>query len=88
MEFKTQVFRLKDPPEIIISHTHSHTYIHIIYAPILYLYTFYSSEISFSFFVPYCVVLVPWPGIEPTPLVVEVQSLNHWTTGEMSLFKE
>ena len=28
-------------------------------------------------------VLVPQPGIEPTPPVVEEQSLNHWTAGEV-----
>ena len=26
-----------------------------------------------------CGTLVPWPGIEPTPPVVKVQNLNHWT---------
>ena len=25
-------------------------------------------------------ILVPHPGIDPTPPVVEVQGLNHWTT--------
>ena len=29
-----------------------------------------------------CGVLVPWPGIEPAPSALEVQSLNHWTTRE------
>ena len=28
-------------------------------------------------------ILVPWPRIEPEPPVVEVQSLNHWTTREV-----
>ena len=28
-------------------------------------------------------VELPQPGIEPTPTVVEVQSLNHWTTREV-----
>ena len=23
-------------------------------------------------------ILVPWPGIEPMPLVVEAQNPNHW----------
>ena len=27
-----------------------------------------------------CRILVPQPGIEPTPLAVRVQSPNHWTT--------
>ena len=27
-----------------------------------------------------CGILVPRPGIEPTPPAVEGQSLNHWTT--------
>ena len=25
-----------------------------------------------------CEILVPWPGIEPSPLGMEVQNLNHW----------
>ena len=29
-----------------------------------------------------CRILVPWPGFEPVPPVVELQSPNHWTTGE------
>ena len=28
-------------------------------------------------------ILVPWPGIKPTPPAVEAQSLNHWTTREV-----
>ena len=27
--------------------------------------------------------LVPWPGIEPRPLALGVQSLSHWTTREV-----
>ena len=30
-----------------------------------------------------CGLLAPWPGIEPPPLALEVQSLNHWTTREV-----
>ena len=30
-------------------------------------------------------ILVPWPGIEPTPPAVEVQNLNHWTTRQISM---
>ena len=30
-----------------------------------------------------CGILVPWPGIEPVPPAVEVQSLNYWTTREV-----
>ena len=29
-----------------------------------------------------CGILVPWPGIEPKPLAVKAQSLNHRTTRE------
>ena len=29
-----------------------------------------------------CGTLVPRSGIEPGPLAVKVQSLNHWTAGE------
>ena len=30
-----------------------------------------------------CRILVPWPGIKPTPLVLEVWSFNHWTAREI-----
>ena len=30
-----------------------------------------------------CGILVPQPGIEPALPAVEVQSLSHWTTGEV-----
>ena len=30
-----------------------------------------------------CRILVPQPGIEPLPLAVEAQSLNHWTAREV-----
>ena len=30
-----------------------------------------------------CRILVPQPGIEPTPPAVEAQSLHHWTTREV-----
>ena len=30
-----------------------------------------------------CGILVPQPGIEPTPPAVEAQSLNHWTAREV-----
>ena len=39
----------------------------------------------FFFFWPRCTacrILVPRPGIEPTPPAVEVRSLNHWTARE------
>ena len=42
-------------------------------------------ECLFFFFWPHhvsCGILVPWPGIKPTPLAMKAQSLNHWTTGE------
>ena len=29
-----------------------------------------------------CEILVPWPGIEPEPLAVNVQRPNHWTARE------
>ena len=44
------------------------------------------AEELFFFFGPRhtaCRILVPQPGIEPTPPTVEVQSLNHWTTREV-----
>ena len=30
-----------------------------------------------------CRILLPWPGTEPMPPTLGVQSLNHWTTGEV-----
>ena len=33
-----------------------------------------------------CEILVPQPGIKPTPTAVEVWSLNHWTAEEVPLF--
>ena len=41
---------------------------------------------SWIFFLPWhtaCRILVPWPGVEPSPLAVKVQSPNHWTTREL-----
>ena len=32
-----------------------------------------------------CSISVPWPGIEPMPPAVEVQSLNHWTARKVSI---
>ena len=33
-----------------------------------------------------CWILVPWPGIKPTPPVAGAWSLNHWTTREVLLW--
>ena len=30
-----------------------------------------------------CGILVPWPGVKPTPLALEEWSLNHWTSREV-----
>ena len=41
---------------------------------------------GFLFFLPHhsaCGILVPRPGIEPTPLAVEAWSLNQWTAREV-----
>ena len=43
------------------------------------------SFIYFLFFWPHCVaygISVPRPGIEPTPLAVELWCPNHWTARE------
>ena len=43
-------------------------------------------SIYLIFFLPLhgaCRILVPWPGIEYLTPIVEVQSLNHWTTKEV-----
>ena len=50
--------------------------------PFLYFYFLFK-----KLFWPHCMscgILVPWPGIEPMSLAVEAQSLNHWTTREVS----
>ena len=42
-----------------------------------------NNPLWFFFFKLYymaCRILVPWPGIEPTPSAVKMQSPNHWTT--------
>ena len=46
-------------------------------------------HLSLSFFSarPRWGILVPQPGIEPTPSALEVQSFNHWTTREVSEHK-
>ena len=33
-----------------------------------------------------CGILVPQPGIKPTPPAVEAQSRNHWTAREVPPF--
>ena len=33
-----------------------------------------------------CEILVPWPGIEPTPPAVVVWSLNHWTARQVKSY--
>ena len=53
---------------------------------LLMFYCFYFIVLSF-FFWPHCMacrILVPPPGIEPTPTpALEAWSLNHWTTREV-----
>ena len=34
-----------------------------------------------------CAILVPQPGIKPTPPALEVKSFNHWTTREVLYVK-
>ena len=34
-----------------------------------------------------CGILVPQPGIEPEPLAVDVQILNHWTAGKVPSYR-
>ena len=48
---------------------------------------FFWSIVAFFFFWPCCTtcgILVPRPGLEPAPLILEAQNLNHWTTREVS----
>ena len=42
-------------------------------------------SISFWMHPTACRILVPPPGIKPTPPALEVQSLNHWTTRQVTL---
>ena len=42
----------------------------------------YLKWLCFSFGPPACKTLVSQPNIEPTSLIVEIQSLNHWTARE------
>ena len=47
-----------------------------------------NSAVGLSFFFFWtcyaaCGTLVPPPGIEPLPPILEARSLNHWTTGEV-----
>ena len=49
------------------------------------LLTYYSFLIFWSHHMA-CRILVPWPGIEPMPPVLEAQSLNNWTTREVPLY--
>ena len=47
-------------------------------------------QLLFFFFLPGCVacrILVPQPGIKPSHLALEAQSLYHWTTREVSMLK-
>ena len=39
--------------------------------------------LSFFFRYAACGIFVPQPGIEPTSLLLEAQSLNHWTAREV-----
>ena len=46
-------------------------------------------QVPFVSFLLYLVarrILVPQPGIEPVPLVVEVRSPNHWISREVQCF--
>ena len=58
-------------------------------APLLLL-RLYSLSLFFKiYFWQYCVacgIFVPWPGIEPTSLVLEALSLSHWTAREVFRF--
>ena len=43
---------------------------------------FFTYRILFFLAIP-CSILVPWPGIKPSPSTLRVQSLNHWTTRQV-----
>ena len=42
--------------------------------------------VSFLLYLVACRILVPQPGIELVPFVVEVRSPNHWISRESSAF--
>ena len=47
-------------------------------------------KLKFSFSWPCyvaCGILVPRPGVEPTPPALEAQSFNHWTAKEIPKIK-
>ena len=48
---------------------------------VIHIYTFFLRPHCVA-----CVILVPWPGIEPMPPAVEAWSLNHWTAREVLTF--
>ena len=50
----------------------------------VYIYVFFF--LSYYFGVSACRILVPQPGIEPMPLAMKAQSLNHWTARQISIY--
>ena len=52
----------------------------LIYFHYCFLILHFYLQYFFSLHHVACGILVPWPGMEPAPLAVKVQSLNHWTT--------
>ena len=56
---------------------------------VIYLFTdlskWWSDRLIFFFWPCHatCGILVPWPGMEPVPTVLETWSLNHWTAREV-----
>ena len=53
-----------------------------ILCPFLFVFLFLFLWVFFRLCLAACRVLVPWPGIKPVSLAVEVWSPNHWTTRE------
>ena len=50
----------------------------------LFLFLFVLFYLIFKPLCAACGILFSQPGIEPTPLALEVWSLNHWTTREVT----
>ena len=64
----------------VYTHTHTHTHTHI------YIYVYICC--CYCVFWPHsaaCGILVPQTGFKPVPPALAVQSINHWTTREVTI---
>ena len=54
-------------------------FIYIVFLVSYFVFIFWLHHAAFG-------ILVPQPGIEPSPPALEAQSLNHWTTREVPYY--